>query len=91
MAVIPILALICLCWPVIRVERSTWPMQEIRQLAGIDITGWFQVVLILVVITGIVLVGRYLAQVYLQDHCPNRTEGDIYSHRPASWSLPLPF
>ena len=61
MAVIPILALL----PLLaghQIEGTSSHEEELRHLAGIPITGWFQVVLIIVVITGIVLVGRYLAQ-----------------------------
>jgi Kef-type K+ transport system membrane component KefB len=60
MAVIPILALL----PLLAGHPLDGAGQhvEVRHLAGIPITGWFQVVLIIVVITGIVLVGRYLAQ-----------------------------
>ncbi len=60
MAVIPILALL----PLLAGHEleGAAAHTEVRQLAGIPITGWFQVVLIIGVITGIVLVGRYLAQ-----------------------------
>lgn len=60
MAVIPILALL----PLLALNKADGAIAhgEIRHLAGIPITGWFQVVLIIVVITGIVLVGRYMAQ-----------------------------
>ncbi len=61
MAVIPILALIPLL-AVNAVTGSEGDDEALRQIAGIDITGWFQVVLILVVISGIVFVGRYLAR-----------------------------
>ncbi len=60
-AVIPILALI----PLLASHgaiRDASHGEEMRQIAGIEITGWFQVVLILVVISGIVFVGRYLAR-----------------------------
>lgn len=59
-AVIPILALL----PLLATHQGEGALahEEIRQLAGIPITGWFKVVLIIVVISGIVLVGRYLAQ-----------------------------
>ena len=60
MAVIPILALL----PLLAGHEleGAAAQTEVRHLAGIPITGWFQVVLIIVVITGIILVGRYLAQ-----------------------------
>ncbi|MCK4751358.1 MAG: cation:proton antiporter, partial [Bacteroidales bacterium] len=60
-AVIPILALI----PLLAghaVSESTGHAEDIRQIAGLEVTGWFQVVLILVVISGIIIVGRYLAR-----------------------------
>ncbi len=61
MAVIPILALLPLL-------ASHQPLADplhagqVRQIAGMEITGWFQVALILVVISGIVFVGRYPAR-----------------------------
>lgn len=60
-AVIPILALI----PLLASHKTgdaTGHGAEVNQIAGIEITGWFQVVLILVVISGIIFVGRYLAR-----------------------------
>ncbi len=58
-AVVPILALI----PLLGTRTlETTGAEEVRTLAGMEITGWFQVLLILVVITGIVVVGRYFAQ-----------------------------
>jgi len=59
-SVVPILALI----PLLTGKNGPAPESsgEIRYLAGIEITGWFQVLLILVVITGIVVVGRYFAR-----------------------------
>jgi len=60
-AVIPILALI----PLLAghaVTGAPGHEAEVKQIAGIDVTGWFQVVLILVVISGIIFVGRYLAR-----------------------------
>lgn len=59
MAVVPILALI----PLLGNRSATDAAgEEVRTLAGMEITGWFQVLLILVVISGIVIVGRYFAQ-----------------------------
>ena len=60
-AVIPILALLPLLAGSTATPASAHP-EEIRQIAGIEISGWFQVVLILVVISGIVFMGRYLAR-----------------------------
>jgi monovalent cation:proton antiporter-2 (CPA2) family protein len=59
-AVVPILALI----PLLSGGNDTvaGDMEEVRHLAGMEITGWFQVLLILVVISGIVIVGRYFAR-----------------------------
>jgi len=60
-AVIPILALI----PLLAIHSAADSVghgAEVNQIAGIEITGWFQVVLILVVISGIIFVGRYLAR-----------------------------
>jgi glutathione-regulated potassium-efflux system ancillary protein KefC len=59
-SVVPILALI----PLLAGKSGPAPEAagEVRYLAGIEITGWFQVLLILVVITGIVVVGRYFAR-----------------------------
>ncbi len=59
MAVIPILALLPLL-----ASRETGSIshgEEVQYIAGMEVTGWFQVALILVVITGIIFVGRYLA------------------------------
>jgi len=61
LAVIPILALIPLLTGSIEIDSSVQG-SEVRHVAGIEITGWFQVVLILVVISGIVFVGRYLSR-----------------------------
>ncbi|MEN8156740.1 MAG: monovalent cation:proton antiporter-2 (CPA2) family protein [Bacteroidota bacterium] len=60
MAVIPILALL----PLLASQETESMMhgEEVKQIAGMEITGWFQVALILVVISGIVFVGRYLAR-----------------------------
>ncbi|MGW8314633.1 MAG: monovalent cation:proton antiporter-2 (CPA2) family protein [Bacteroidales bacterium] len=59
MAVVPILALIPLLG-----DRSMAGTtgEEVRTLAGMEISGWFQVLLILVVISGIVIIGRYFAR-----------------------------
>jgi len=59
-AVVPILALI----PLLNFGNKTvaGEMEEVRYLAGMEVTGWFQVLLILVVISGIVIVGRYFAR-----------------------------
>ncbi len=60
-SVVPILALI----PLLAVNISSGSAsehEEIRQIAGLEITGWVQVVMMLLVITGIVIGGRYLAQ-----------------------------
>ena len=60
-AVIPILALI----PLLAIHSAADSVghgADVKQIAGIAITGWFQVVLILVVISGIIFVGRYLAR-----------------------------
>ncbi len=59
-AVVPILALIPLLAG--RNASGAAPEEEIQTLAGMEVTGWFQVVLILVVISGIVVVGRYFAR-----------------------------
>lgn len=60
-AVIPILALL----PLLAARNSMPEMahgSEARHIAGIEITGWVQVVLILIVIAGIIVVGRYLSR-----------------------------
>jgi len=60
-AVIPILALI----PLLAIHSGTGSAGhagEVKEIAGIEVDGWFQVVLILVVISGIIFVGRYLAR-----------------------------
>ena len=59
-AVVPILALIPLLAG--RTDTGAGVPEEVRYLAGIEIAGWFQVLLILVVISGIVIVGRYFAR-----------------------------
>ncbi len=61
MAVIPILALLPLLAAADAVN-SAIHNDEIRHIAGVEVSGWFQVGMILVVITGIVVAGRYLAQ-----------------------------
>ncbi len=59
MAVVPILALI----PLLGDRHAAGAGgEEVRRLAGMEISGWFQVLLILVVISGIVIVGRYFAR-----------------------------
>ncbi len=60
-SVVPILALIPLLASTLNGSGGSSP-EEARYLAGIEITGWFQVALMLVVITGIVVVGRYFAR-----------------------------
>jgi len=60
-SVVPILALI----PLLATSVAGGPApdhEEIRYIAGLEITGWVQVTLMLLVITGIVVVGRYLAR-----------------------------
>jgi monovalent cation:proton antiporter-2 (CPA2) family protein len=60
-AVVPILAIIPLLGggnPALAATEN-----EVRYLAGMEISGWFQVLLILVAITGIVVVGRYFARI----------------------------
>ncbi len=60
-SVVPILALI----PLLAgsaVKSASTAHEEIRYIAGIEITGWVQVILMLLVITGIVVVGRYFAR-----------------------------
>lgn len=62
-AVIPILAILPLLASEIHTAGdAAHHADEARRIAGIAIEGWFKVVLILVVITGIVLVGRFLAR-----------------------------
>jgi glutathione-regulated potassium-efflux system ancillary protein KefC len=60
MAVIPILALIPLLAGHV-VESGQLHGGEVRYIAGLEVTGWFQVLLILAVISGIVFAGRYLS------------------------------
>jgi len=62
-AVIPILALLPLLASEIHGAGAAGHHDEaVRTFAGIAIEGWFKVGLILVVITGIVLVGRFLSR-----------------------------
>ena len=59
-AVIPILALL----PLLAMDPGTGGnghAEEMHHFLGREITGWYRVVLILAIITGIVVVGRYLA------------------------------
>lgn len=59
-AVIPILALLpLLAGPAGGFNNHN---DEVQHFAGMEVSGWFQVALILVVITGIVVIGRYLAR-----------------------------
>jgi monovalent cation:proton antiporter-2 (CPA2) family protein len=60
-SVVPILALIPLMAgrAVTQVSSS---YDEVRHIAGLEITGWVQVLLMLVVITGIVIIGLYLVK-----------------------------
>jgi len=60
MAVIPILALLPLLGT--EIVSSAIHQEEIQHIAGMEVSGWFQVGMILAVITGIVIAGRYLAQ-----------------------------
>jgi len=60
-SVVPILALI----PILgasALSGGTVSYEEVRSIAGIEIKGWVQVGMMLVVITGIVVVGLYLAK-----------------------------
>ena len=62
-AVIPILALLPLLASEIHTSATVdHHAEQARMIAGIAIEGWFKVFLILVVITGIVLVGRFLSR-----------------------------
>lgn len=60
-SVVPILALIPLLATGIN-GGSGADHEELRYIAGLEITGWVQVTLILLVITGIVLGGQYFAK-----------------------------
>ena len=60
-SVVPILALIPLLG-VSAVTGGTTSYEEVRTIAGIEIKGWIQVAMMLLVITGIVVVGLYLAK-----------------------------
>ncbi len=60
-SVVPILALI----PLMAgraVTQAASSHEEVRHIAGLEITGWVQVLLMLVVITGIVIIGLYLVK-----------------------------
>jgi len=64
-AVIPILALI----PLLAgsgLSQGADSSHEVQYIAGIEITGWVQVVLMLTVITGIVVVGLYLVKYFFR-------------------------
>ena len=64
-AVVPILALI----PLLAgsaISTGDGSAHEVQYLAGIEITGWGQVVLMLTVITGIVVVGLYLVKYFFR-------------------------
>jgi len=58
-SVVPILALIPLL-AVSGVSAGTASHEELRTIGGFEITGWVQVVMMLVVISGIIVVGLYL-------------------------------
>ena len=60
-SVVPILALIPLLASS-AVSAGTAPHEEARTIGGLEITGWVQVLMMLVVITGIVVVGLYLVK-----------------------------
>ena len=60
-SVVPILALIPLL-AVSGVSAGTASHEEVRTIGGLEITGWVQVVMMLVVITGIIVVGLYLVK-----------------------------
>lgn len=60
-SVVPILALIPLL-AVSGVGTGTASHEEVRTIGGLEITGWVQVLMMLVVITGIVVVGLYLVK-----------------------------
>lgn len=59
-AVVPILAIL----PLLAIHPSAALLQgeEMRQIGGMEVSGWFQVLLILVIFSGIVIAGRYLAR-----------------------------
>ncbi len=64
-AVVPILALI----PLLAgsaISAGDGSSQEVQYIAGIEITGWVQVALMLTVITGIVVVGLYLVKYFFR-------------------------
>lgn len=60
-SVVPILALIPIL-AVNAVSAGTTSHEEVRSIGGIEITGWVQVLMMLVVITGIIVVGLYLVK-----------------------------
>jgi len=60
-SVVPILALIPLLATGMN-GNSAASHEEIRYIAGLEITGWVQVILMLLVISGIVILGRYFAR-----------------------------
>jgi Kef-type K+ transport system membrane component KefB/voltage-gated potassium channel Kch len=60
-SVVPILALIPLL-AVGAVSEGSLSQEEVRTIAGLEIKGWVQVALMLVVISGIVVVGLYLVK-----------------------------
>jgi len=59
-SVVPILALIPLMAG--RAVTQASSHEEVRHIAGLEITGWVQVLLMLVVIFGIVIIGLYLVK-----------------------------
>jgi len=64
-AVVPILALI----PLLAgsaIQTGNGSPQELQYIAGIEITGWIQVALMLTVITAIIVVGLYLVKYFFR-------------------------
>jgi len=59
-AVVPILAIL----PLLAIHPSAALLhgEEVRRIGGMEVTGWFQVLMILVIFTGIIIAGRYLAR-----------------------------
>ncbi|MCP4311323.1 MAG: potassium transporter [Bacteroidetes bacterium] len=59
-AVVPILAIL----PLLAIHPSAALLhgEEIRRIGGMEVTGWFQVLMILMIFSGIVIAGRYLAR-----------------------------
>jgi len=59
-AVVPILAIL----PLLAIHPSSALLhgEEVRQIGSMEISGWFQVLMILVIFSGIVIAGRYLAR-----------------------------